>query len=371
MIIKRYIIREILLTLLAVTGVLLLIFFSMRFVSILGEVAAGTLPADLVLTLLGLQTLNKLSLIIPIGLFFAVLLGFGRMYRDHEMVALAACGVGQSGLAWAVMRIALLVAVVVALCAIYLSPWAARTAAGIEYEAQQGSELSGIAAGQFRESRDGNFILYVESIDEDRRTMRNVFVHSRSGERPNVLFSATGYREVDAQTGDEFMIMKDGYRYDGVPGQVDYHIVHFGTHALRLEAAARTVAGLSRKEMSTAQLWQATQPKQIAELQRRLILPLSTIALALLAVPLSRSRPREGRYARLFSAVLIYIAYNNLLGAAQGWVASGKLTPVIGLWWVPLLLLLLAGLYGLLQNHGKMPRSDAWFARLAGRGEPV
>jgi lipopolysaccharide export system permease protein len=369
LIIKRYIAREILLTQMAVTGVLLLIFFSLRFVSILGDVASGALPADLVLTVLGLQALDKLSLILPIGLFFAVLLGFGRMYRDHEMIAMAACGIGQTDLVRTVMRIAPFIAIIVALCTIYLSPWAARTITEIEHAAQQASELTGITAGQFRESRDGNFIIYVESIDDDRRTMRNVFVHSRSGEQQSVLFSASGFREVDEASGDEYMIMKDGYRYDGVPGQADYHIVRFGTHAIRIEAAEHKAAGLSRREIPTAQLWQATRPNHVAELQRRLVLPLSTLALAVLAVPLSRSRPREGRYARLFSAVLIYIVYNNLLGAAQGWLASGKLPAAIGLWWLPLSLLLIASVYAVMQNTGKMPRFDAWFARFMGRGK--
>ena len=348
---------------LAVLGVLLLIFFSTRFVRILADVAAGVLPGDLVFTLMGLQSLKSLSLILPIALFFAVLLAFGRMYRDHEMVAFGTCGMGQTSLARIVMFVAPVIAVLVAVSALYLSPWAARTASELEHNAQQGSELSGIAAGQFRESRDGNFIMYVESIDDDRRTMRNVFVHSRGSDKQTVLFSETGHRYVDKETGDEFMVMQDGYRYEGEPGQVNYRVVKFGTHAVRVESSETADARLSRKELSTADLWNSNNPRYIAELQRRIVLPLSTLALALIAVPLSRSKPREGRYARLFSAVLIYIIYNNVLGAAQGWVAAGKISPVIGMWWVPLLLLVYGALLAAWQSRGQMPRLEAMFSR--------
>jgi lipopolysaccharide export system permease protein len=365
LILRRYILREISLTLFAVLGVLLLIFFSTRFVRILGDVAAGVLPGELVFSLLGLQSLKSLSLIIPIALYFAILLAFGRLYRDHEIVAMASSGLGQGWLTRTVMWIAPLFAVVVAVCAMYLSPWAARTASEIEHSAQQSSELSGIAAGKFRESRDGNFIMYVESVDEDRRTMRNVFVHSRNIQRQTVLFSESGYRYIDKTSGDEFMVMQDGYRYEGEAGLADYRIIRFGTHAIRVKTKNEETVRLSRKELPTEQLWKSNNPEYIAELQRRLVLPLSTIALVLVAVPLSRSRPREGRYARLFSAVLIYIIYNNLLGAAQGWVAAGKINPLLGVWWVPLLLVFYAAMLAKWQSRRKVPGLQRVLSRKA------
>lgn len=341
----------------------MLIFFSTRFVKILADVASGVLPGDLVFVLMGLQSLKSLSLILPIALFFAVLLAFGRMYRDHEMVALGACGFGQISLVRIVMMVAPVVALLVGIASLYISPWAARVTVEIENKAEQGSELSGIAAGKFRESRDGNFIMYVESIDDERRLMRNVFVHSRGSDKQTVLFSETGHRYVDKVTGDEFMVMQDGYRYEGEPGQANYRIVKFATHALRVETKNPEEIILRRREMTTAQLWASDKLMHTAELQRRLLLPLSTIILALIAVPLSRSQPREGRYARLFSAVLIYIIYNNLLGAAQGWVATGKISPVIGMWWVPLLLLAYAGMLASWQSRGQMPRLNTMFLR--------
>ena len=78
-------------------------------------------------------------------------------------------------------------------------------------------------------------------------------------------------------------------------------------------------------------------PEDAAELQWRLAMPLSVIALLLLAVPLCRSSPRQGRYGPLVLSVLLFVLYYNLLGTAKVWVGNGVLPPVIGLWWVPLL----------------------------------
>jgi lipopolysaccharide export system permease protein len=68
------------------------------------------------------------------------------------------------------------------------------------------------------------------------------------------------------------------------------------------------------------------------------------LILTLLAVPLSRLRPRQGRYARVGFAIVAYIIYANLLSAAKVWVEKGQLPPAIGVWWVHILALAF-GLY--------------------------
>jgi len=85
-------------------------------------------------------------------------------------------------------------------------------------------------------------------------------------------------------------------------------------------------------------------PSDIAQLQFRVSTPLMALVLTLLAVPLSRLRPRQGRYARVGFAIVAYFVYSNLLSAAKVWVDKGDLPPQIGVWWVHLAALAL-GLY--------------------------
>ena len=63
--------------------------------------------------------------------------------------------------------------------------------------------------------------------------------------------------------------------------------------------------------------------------------------LLLLAVPLCKSSPRQGRYGRLVVAILLFVIYYNLLATAKYWVGEGKGPTAIGLWWVPVLPVLL------------------------------
>ena len=333
--------------------VILLIFFSLRFVRILGDVAEGILPAELVLTLLSLQLLKNIGGIIPLAVFFSILLSLGRLYRDQEMVAMTASGIGQAKLTVFIMVFAPLIFIINAATTLYVSPWAAAKADSIRHAAENRSELSLLAAGRFVESRDGELIMYVEELSDDQRELKNVFVQSRKGDRKSVLSSETGYRYIDEKSGDEFMVMVDGYRYEGEPGQDDYRITQFVKHAVRVEEKSVDAAALHRSAKTTLFLWSSPDLRDTAELQSRITIPFVTIAFMLLAIPLSKLNPREGQYGRLFSAVFVYVIYNSLYGAAYNWVARDKVSPYIGMWWLPVLLLLVAVAMVMWQTRGQ------------------
>jgi lipopolysaccharide export system permease protein len=360
MIIRRYILREITLTLFAVTSVLLLIFFSTRFVRLLGDVAEGLLPAELVFSVLGLELLKNLASILPLAVFFAVLLALGRLYRDQEMVALNASGIGQAAVMRMLLVLAPFILVLNGYLALYAAPWAAERAAQIRHAAEYRSELSLLSAGRFTESKDGRLIMYVESLSDDQRELENVFVQRRGTASKSILASNTGYRYIDENSGDEFMVMVDGYRYEGEPGMADYRITKFSKHAVRISEKKAPQATLRRNARSSADLWQSKDRRDMAELQSRIILPLSAMAFMILAVPMSRVKPREGRYGRLFSAVFVYVVYNNLIGTTYKWIGKGELSPWLGMWWLPLLLLATALVIAAWQSRGQMDWPPWW-----------
>ena len=97
-ILDRYIFREIASTWLAVTLVLLAILLTNQFARVLGEVAKGKLPKGAAMDVIGLSAVQYLTVLVPIGLFLSIMLALGRLYRDSEMSALMACGIGPAAL---------------------------------------------------------------------------------------------------------------------------------------------------------------------------------------------------------------------------------------------------------------------------------
>jgi lipopolysaccharide export system permease protein len=154
-----------------------------------------------------------------------------------------------------------------------------------------------------------------------------------------VMVAKRGYQTV--QNGELYIVLVDGHRYESKGTQVDYVITQFAEHQIRIPKSLDTPQDAKRDAMPTLMLLSAKDAALQAELQWRLSLPLSVILLAALAVPLSRTTPRQGHYAKILSGILIYLVYNNLLNVAKKWVERGDVVPIIGVWWVHLILLLI------------------------------
>jgi len=334
LIINRYLIKEILGTLIGVTVVLLLIFVSNRFVRYLSQALAGEVPGDIIFELVGLKAIIYFSLMLPLCSYLAILLTFGRLYRDSEMIALFACGVGPSRLLMTVLRFVLATAAVAAVLTLYVAPWAGEKSYQSREQAQAASEISGIRPGRFNESDSGDRIYYVEALSPDRSYMSNVFFQGKAYGKDTLLSSDTARQYVNEETGDRFLIFIDGFRYDGLPGSADYKIVKYEKYAVRIKEKA--VVPLSRKRdvKKTSELWNSTELGDIAQLQWRISIPITAVLLGVLALPLSRTTPRQGKYAKLLVGILVYIVYVNALSVAQVWLERGYVPPALGMWWV-------------------------------------
>jgi lipopolysaccharide export system permease protein len=342
-IIDRYLLQEIFKALLAILVVLLLIFLGTTFIKLLQQVSVGDLNATLLFQMLGLEVLRFLARLVPPAFFFAVLYAVGRLYRDSEITAMEACGIGGSRLFRAIMVAALPAVLLVSWLSLGVSPWAARVIAQlVSNQHGQAMELAGVSPGRFNEFSQGDLIFYVESIDDRDHRMHNVLVQHRKGQELDVISAEGGYQTIEPRSGDHFLVLVNGYRYQGMPGMADYRVSEFAEYALRIKEAEPSLVKRPWKGLPNRVLWESEQIRDQTELQVRLSQMLALMVVALLALPLSRTTPRQGPYGRLVLAFLIYTVYLSLQGASEKWMVD-RVTPTgFGLWWVHLGMALLA-----------------------------
>ena len=365
-IIQRYILFEIAQTWAVVTFVLLLILLAARFARYIGEAAAGELPAEAVFQLIGLTAVQYLTILVPVALFLAIILALGRLNADNEMSAMEACGVGLRDYIQPTLLLALPVALVLAWLAFDLSPRAARHAADVQAQAEQTATFSIIEAGRFRGFDGGRGVFYAREVQDDE--LRDVFVRAQSGsddEGTEVVITAARAELVREDTGARMLMLHDGYRYHGEPGEAAYQEIRFERHGMRYQPPPPE-ATQRRHTLPTAELWASEWVQDKAELHWRLAMPVSVLLLALLAIPLSRAAPRQGRSWGVLFGILIYLVYSNLLGVGQAWIERERIPVELGLWWVHALLgvviiLTLARHYGLgwVLGFERRPRSQA------------
>jgi len=341
-IIDRYISKELLLTWLAVTLVLMLILLSGTLARLLGKAAQGVIPADAVWSLLLFTGARYLILLIPLSLYLGVLLNFSRLYKDNEMAALGACGIGFMRLYRPLLMVTVPVTCLLMYLTLFMMPWVSQQAELLKSEIKNRSELTGLIAGRFNESKKGDAIMFLQRQSNDGTQMHNVFLHqtdnssSKGKKQPlDHVESADLARRYKDESGRSFIMFEKGQIYEGEPGTSNFRITQYDKKGVYLPEQQLTVQKVSRKKaLSTIELWKSDRIDYRAELHWRLSLPIGTLLLAILALPLSHTTPRKGRYSKLALAILIYLIYYNLLGIGQSWMEKQKVPEWLGLWWV-------------------------------------
>jgi lipopolysaccharide export system permease protein len=323
-------VREFAATGLLVSSILLGIVVFTQLIRLLGESVSGLLAVEGVMAMLGFSAINYLPVLLSISLFLSVLLTLTRSYRDSEMVVWFSSGIGLTRWIRPVLGYALPVSMLIALLSLVLSPWALSKADEFKRRLDSRDDVSAATPGAFRESKQADRVFFLEEVDTERKRVGNIFVQSTQNGKEGTMVAKEGYQET-APNGDRFLVMLNGTRYEGVPGQADYKIVEFERYAMRIEPAELRQEVPNLKAYSTMYLLQNPTSWNIAELEWRVGLPLSALILALLAIPLSYVNPRAGRSLNMITAVVVYMFYNNMISVTNSWVGRGKLGATPGL----------------------------------------
>ena len=326
----RALVREFIGMGLPVFAILLGIVILTQLIRLLGESVSGLLAVDGVLALLGFSALNYLPVLLSLSLFFSVLLTLTRSYRDSEMVVWFCSGIGLTRWIRPVMAYALPVVGLIALLSLVLSPWALAKAHEFKHQLDSRDDVSAATPGAFRESKHDERVYFIENVDAGQSRIGNIFVQSVQHGKIGTMVAKQGLQET-APNGDRFLVLLNGTRYEGTPGQQDFKIVEFERYAVRIEAAEARQEAAPSQSMTTLYLLQNPTSWNVSELEWRLGLPISALVLALLAIPLSFVNPRAGRSLNLVMALVLYMVYNNMISVTNTWVGQEKMGAVMGL----------------------------------------
>lgn len=346
MIVFRYLSKQVLVSMAAVSGVLLLITMSGRFIKYLSQSASGELAPELLFQIMGYRLPGFLELILPLGLFLGILLAYGRMYVESEMAVLSACAISNRRLLTYTMIPALLVAALVGLLSLKLSPTGAAKVEELFNKQDTLTEFDTLSAGRFQTLKSGERVTYAESLSDDKQTMGNVFISQWPKEKkpnasnstqtsgPVVNVASSGVNYFSEKTGSRFLVLKNGTRYQGVPGTRNYRVIQYESYGVRVAEPEIRKHQRKKQAVPTAELFTSKKRVERAELQWRISLVILVPIVALLAFPLSKVNPRQGRFLKLLPAILLYLVYLLILAGARNALEKGKIPEELGLWWV-------------------------------------
>jgi len=342
LILQRYIMTEILKPAAAILIVLVIILASYSAITYLAQAVAGALPPSTVGLLILLRIGMSLEVLLPTTFYLSVIIALGRLYKDSEMTALSACGVGITGVLKPVFCLSLPVALLAGFASLYLRPESYEKIYRVMDQAQSEFDISRMEADNFLEIGNGKYVFFAEEVGDSQAGAQRVFIRVAEGDKRQVIQAQRMIQGEPDAKGQRVLVFREGAFYEFPVSGPQGSISRFQQAEYPLPTDAAAGARYRRKATDTQQLLGSARLDDIAELQWRLSTPLSTVLLALAGVPLSKSNPRRGKYAKIGMAIVIFAIYYQLFVIAKTWVEKAVVAPWIGIWWVPFLMAALA-----------------------------
>ncbi len=336
----RYIAASVARPMLAIAGVLILVFASFDTARTLADFEANGLGPLTLAKLVGLKSLIALDVLLPLALYLAAVVGLAHLHRNQEMTALRSIGTSPLRTSVGLLGVALGLAAMVAIVGLFARPWAYRQVELIETRLIDEARLSDLPADIFRALNDGG-VLYGRRNAADSDAILDFFSYQRRNGSSQLILAD---RATEQPNADGRQLQLEGarsYRLDRDGPNDRRQTIDTVTWRFQPTSA---IAEFGRKALSTAQLLGSRDPDEIAERQWRFSRPIAAILLALVAIPMSSSVPRQTPYARLTLALALFIVYFVLGDVARSWVEQAIVPPFPGLWWPHALLAL--GLIG-------------------------
>ncbi len=328
-ILDKYILKELTLTFLAVLIVLLLITFGSEATRLLAQAMQGKIPSSVVLQLLFLKIPPALEIILPLVALLAVILAFGRLYQDQEMVVLQSCGIEPRYFKKKVLVFLIPVAFLMAWISLYVTPWTYHQERSLISQAQTVSPVTGLVAGKFNPLPNKQGVIYAKEISENGE-LSSIWLKFNSKEKDLILIAPKGRFEWIKDR--VVLVMEDGLSYQGMESGGEINIQAFNKFEGYLPELTPVETRAKVFEKPTSELWASSNAEEQAIMQWRLVTPIGVLILGLIGLKMSRTGPREGRFAKIFMALMIYILFNQLLVVGRDGMTNGDWPLSIGLW---------------------------------------
>ncbi|MFT7220149.1 MAG: lipopolysaccharide export system permease protein [Candidatus Azotimanducaceae bacterium] len=339
MILFRYFARETFATMFVVAAVVLVISIGWRFGGYLDRAAAGMMTSEILFALMVFRLPGFLELIVPVSFFLAIMLTYGRLYVDNEMIVLQACGMSTRRLMLLTLGMAAIVMFFTAVISLWLKPLGERQVERLLGSQENLTEFDTLAPGRFQTLSSGQRVTYTEDISREGELSR-IFIneyqddHIRNEPRETAtLIAKTGVTQVNAN-GERFLVLRDGTRYQGKPGIDNYRVIEYEEYGQLIPNQSDREIDRRRTAIPTLALIGNDDLEALSEWHWRISIVLMVPLIALLAIPLSRVNPRQGRFNRLVPAMVLCFVYIVMLSAARSALEKGDIPAGFGLWGV-------------------------------------
>ena len=298
----------------------------------------GLLSGATVFQLVLLRIIIALEVLLPTTFYLSVVIALSRFYKNGEITAMFASGINMARITLSIFLLSLMVAAIVAVLSLYIRPWAWTQFFLLKAQSEAQFDLTRMQSGNFYEVGDGERVIFADKVHTWENRAEGVFILNKKNTSLQIIYAERADQYKDETSDNPIIAFKNGHLYEFPNSSEKGVIIQFKNAAMPLRPDGTVLPSHKVKAAATRTLVPADNLEEIAELEWRIITPLSSILLALLAIPLSRSSPRQRQRVNTLVAILIFAVYYNFSAITKKLVSQGVIGILPGIFWGQLLL---------------------------------
>jgi lipopolysaccharide export system permease protein len=298
-----------------------------------------------------------LEVTVPMAMLLAILVAFGRLSADSEMVALRSSGLSLYQLITPVAIFVMFATIATAALSLYARPWGNRSLKSALYEIARTRASAGIKPQVFNDEFPG-LVIYTEGVDATNDRLHHVLISDeRDSAQHNTIFAREGTMVSDPEAQVVTLQLRDGFIHTSdFRGEAEYQ-TNFQTYDVNLDLrqvfADTRERGRDPKELTLRELRLAIEEKlaagksagaELVEYHRNFSIPFACVVFGLVAVPLGVQPVRAARSRGFATSIAMIFLYYVLLSAGQALAEEDVVPAVIGLW-LPNVVFAVLGVY--------------------------
>ena len=346
-IISKYLLKNLIVILIAIFLIISLIIFGNQFVMTAQKSVEHGIPLSELMPIVGFNMLRDLPIILSLSFFLSIIISISQLYRNSEAVVMNSFGIGDRNFMNLIKPLAIVIFLFIFSLSMYAVPWAKNQKSLTEDVTVNASDFSFITEGKFESFKNGEIVFYASDSssisNSGEQNMEEIFIYVSNKDSPIVVLAAEATKYSDSKNESIYLRLKDGLRYEGLPGDENVNILNFDKYDLEIVSGEvqKSLSNFSEIEEKTSiDLFLEGGLLANAEIQWRLSQPISILILSIIGVLLGKTSPRTGKGVNLLFGVIIFMLYNNGLLVAKNSIESGQLNPLIGLWSIHILMIL-------------------------------
>ena len=346
-IISKYLLKNLIVILIAIFLIISLIIFGNQFVMTAQKSVEHGIPLSELMPIVGFNMLRDLPIILSLSFFLSIIISISQLYRNSEAVVMNSFGIGDRNFMNLIKPLAIVIFLIIFSLSMYAVPWAKNQKSLTEDVTVNASDFSFITEGKFESFKNGEIVFYASDSssisNSGEQNMEEIFIYVSNTDSPIVVLASEATKYTDSKNESIYLRLKDGMRYEGLPGDENVNILNFDKYDLEIVSGEvqKSLSNFSEIEEKTSiDLFLEGGVLANAEIQWRLSQPISILILSIIGVLLGKTSPRTGKGVNLLFGVIIFMLYNNGLLVAKNSIESGQLNPLIGLWSIHILMIL-------------------------------